>query len=1041
MLAVSLTAFLLIVMSVSVPFWTEGIESYEQKSEEIKPDYREDAYITEDDGELRDISSQKTSNDPSPMYSPTDDWYYKYDAAHRSDIDSRIGYSPGDNVVDPEDYDEYPIDGDTSLDEYVEEVQFYGIDNPSGDDDGYADFTETEGNRTNSLIPGEQYSIEVTVGPSPDDQYVNVFFDWYGDNNLVGSEKRYDLGVTSEGGTVSGQIDVPSDADEGYTLMRVVCQWNGYWEPGTVLGYGEAEDYTAQVGSIDWWGAIRMELPAGIVTEIAYRQGDEANSVKGYIHEDGGTEPGAIIAETAEDTSPGTYQWNEMELVDTVAIEEDHYWIVLEFNDVGEDYFPFGVYEPYVDDGGWITSIGHFSGWSQDWMSDNDYSWALEAKVEPPAEFVLNDWSIDPDPAYIDEEVTIEGEVENIGGETGSTWIDLYVDDMESYKEFVTVELGPGETEWVTFTGVPIDDWDITEPGIYDVKVEPYDWPENAWESDFEVLDPDPAYFEVSGVTADDIVEGDDLVVTATIENTGDVSDTQTVEMSSGVGNDDISVTLDGGQSTTETFTTGTSSGDAGSYTATVSSNDDSDSDTFEVLEPGYFAVYNVNANDVVEGETVEVTATIENTGDETDTQTIEMTTDPNIGTDSVSVTLDGGQSTTETFTTGTSAGDAGSYTATVSSEDDSDSDSFEVLEPGYFAVYNVDANDVVEGETVEVTATIENTGDEADTQTVEMSSGVGSDSVSVTLNPGESTSETFTTGTTTGDAGSYTATVSSNDDSDQDTFEVLEGAYFAVYNVNANDVVEGETVEVTATIENTGDETDTQTIEMTTDPNIGTDSVSVTLDGGQSTTETFTTGTSSGDAGSYTATVSSEDDSDSDSFEVLGPGYFAVYNVDANDVVEGETVEVTATIENTGDETDTQTIEMTTDPNIGTDSVSVTLDGGASTTETFTTGTSSGDAGSYTATVSSEDDSDQDTFEVLEGAYFAVYDVTANDIVEGDTLEVTATIENTGDESDTQTIEMSSGVGNDDISVTLDGGQSTNETYNTGTSSGDSGS
>ncbi len=111
----------------------------------------------------------------------------------------------------------------------------------------------------------------------------------------------------------------------------------------------------------------------------------------------------------------------------------------------------------------------------------------VEAKnVE--AEFILYDWSIDPDTVFIDEHVLIEGRVENIGHQTEVTDIDLYIGDMGSHIEREEVELAPGDITWVTFEGEPGEDWDIEEPGIYDVKVEPYHWPDNSWESELEII-------------------------------------------------------------------------------------------------------------------------------------------------------------------------------------------------------------------------------------------------------------------------------------------------------------------------------------------------------------------------------------------------------------------------------------------------------------------------------------------------------------------------------------------------------------------------
>ncbi|WEL21860.1 hypothetical protein [Halorhabdus sp. BNX81] len=82
--------------------------------------------------------------------------------------------------------------------------------------------------------------------------------------------------------------------------------------------------------------------------------------------------------------------------------------------------------------------------------------------------------------------------------------------------------------------------------------------------------------------------------------------------------------------------------------------------------------------------------------------------------------------------------------------------------------------------------------------------------------------------------------------------------------------VEEGETLAVDATVENTGDETQTQSIEL--DVAGLRDSESVTLDPGESQTITLEWQTASGDAGDYTANVSSADSFDTAEVTVSAP-------------------------------------------------------------------------------------------------------------------------------------------------------------------------
>ena len=190
-------------------------------------------------------------------------------------------------------------------------------------------------------------------------------------------------------------------------------------------------------------------------------------------------------------------------------------------------------------------------------------------------------------------------------------------------------------------------------------------------------------FFEVSiDETNSPVTEGDTLTINATIENTGDEEGTQTIDVDAGdLGEDNVSVTLNANESTQETLSVETGEGDAADYNATVSSEDDSDSTTVTVVEPAFFHVSIDETNSPVEvNETLDVNTTIENTGTETATQTVEMEID-NQSRDSASVTLDGNSSTSITLQWTPEDSDVGTHTATVSSDDDFDTVEIDVLE------------------------------------------------------------------------------------------------------------------------------------------------------------------------------------------------------------------------------------------------------------------------------------------------------------------------------------------------------------------------
>jgi len=177
----------------------------------------------------------------------------------------------------------------------------------------------------------------------------------------------------------------------------------------------------------------------------------------------------------------------------------------------------------------------------------------------------------------------------------------------------------------------------------------------------------------------------------------------------------------------------------------------------------------------IVEGATLEVTATIDNTGDQLGSEEIALDVGGALR-DSTSLALAAGGSQTTTLTWNTGVGDAGDYSAVVASEDDSASRLISVLAEAHFAV-GVDGTNapVFEGETLEVTATIDNTGDQSDTQEVTLDvGGVQRDSVPLTLSGGESQMIALEWATAVGDAGDYSAVVASEDDSGSASASVL---------------------------------------------------------------------------------------------------------------------------------------------------------------------------------------------------------------------------------------------------------------------------
>jgi len=566
-----------------------------------------------------------------------------------------------------------------------------------------------------------------------------------------------------------------------------------------------------------------------------------------------------------------------------------------------------------------------------------------------------------------DEDLTVGYTLQNIGDETGTeSAVDLRVDG-ELVAQNTGVQIAPGGTASGTLT---FQDHGYSDGESINFLLELADF-DDARSRSTDVQS-GPAQFAVGiASTNSPVVAGETLSVEAEITNTGESEAEQQVELAVGeLGTNSTLVTLAGGASTTETLSVATGAGDAGEYTATVSTEGDSASADVTVTEPGGFTVsIESTTSPVEEGESLLVVALVTNTGPEPETQTVELDVGA-LGSNSTSLSLDGGESTAETFTLGTEAGDAGEYTATVATANDTASTDVTVVGPGEFTVSIVGTNSPVEpGDTLTVEAEITNTGSSEATQTVTLDVGaLGSAEATVSLASGASTTETFSVSTGDGDAGEYTATVASDDDTASTAVTVGggggEAAEFDVTIDSTNaPVQEGETLSIEVTITNNGDVEDTQTVTLDAG-SLGTVERTVSLAAGESTTETFSLDTATGDAGEYTAPVTSETDEDSTDLAVEAPDGGATFVVTVDNVStpsDGEGgFRANVTVENTDDFEDTQTITLSSN---GTErgSQEVTLGGGESTTLTFSWEQEVEGEGEFTVDVeaASEDDSD----------------------------------------------------------------------------------
>lgn len=140
--------------------------------------------------------------------------------------------------------------------EAITSVLFAGINNNTSatTGPGYEDFTSIVAN----VEPGGSYTMSLQGNTSGSYTcYFTVFIDWNQNGSLNDAGEMFTIGsVTSSNGSdgkiATSTIDVPMGAVVGATRMRVRKNFNSaYTNPCGNVSYGQVEDYTVMVGTLD----------------------------------------------------------------------------------------------------------------------------------------------------------------------------------------------------------------------------------------------------------------------------------------------------------------------------------------------------------------------------------------------------------------------------------------------------------------------------------------------------------------------------------------------------------------------------------------------------------------------------------------------------------------------------------------------------------------------------------------------------------------------------------------------------------------------
>lgn len=129
--------------------------------------------------------------------------------------------------------------------EWINQVSVAGVSNPSGNNGGYADYTDqvidlAAGTNSVTLTPG--------FGSSSYTEYWKIWIDFNHDDAFTEDESVFN-GASSS--VISGSLTVPETALSGTTRMRISMRYGGTPPSCGSFTYGEVEDYTVILDTTD----------------------------------------------------------------------------------------------------------------------------------------------------------------------------------------------------------------------------------------------------------------------------------------------------------------------------------------------------------------------------------------------------------------------------------------------------------------------------------------------------------------------------------------------------------------------------------------------------------------------------------------------------------------------------------------------------------------------------------------------------------------------------------------------------------------------
>ncbi|ELR70644.1 hypothetical protein C900_03625 [Fulvivirga imtechensis AK7] len=221
--------------------------------------------------------------------------------------------------------------GNSTSDEWIQRVQLGSINNNSGANGGYADFTA----QSTSLNNGSSYTITITPGWSGTvyrEAYA-VWIDYNKDGDFTDAGELVYSRSRTNASSVSGSFTVPANAPAGATRMRVSMKYNANPSSCETFSYGEVEDYTVVIGgstrSVEVAEKAALGLhpnPAMTYTNVHFTVAGEAKDVNLSVFD--------VMGHSVYQKALGQVSGSHDETVDISGLKKGLYHVVIRGSNV-----------------------------------------------------------------------------------------------------------------------------------------------------------------------------------------------------------------------------------------------------------------------------------------------------------------------------------------------------------------------------------------------------------------------------------------------------------------------------------------------------------------------------------------------------------------------------------------------------------------------------------------------------------------------------------------------------------------------------------